>query len=88
MDTAAEETQIIEPETTDQAAPLNVEPTEEALRADAKLRAEACNAEVQAALGKYSCRIAPMLTSEPVGTGPSTRMLIGATYGILPDPLE
>lgn len=50
----------------------------------AKARARECSNEIQGVLAKHRCQIVPMLTSEPVGHGPATRALIGATYGILP----
>ena len=53
--------------------------------AQAKVRAAACNAAIQDLLIKFRCQIVPMLTSESVGTGPSMKMMLGATYGILPE---
>ena len=61
---------------------------EEAVRAEAKERAEQCSREIQDVLGKYQCRIVPMLTSEPVGSGPGAKALMGATYGILPEVID
>ena len=54
-------------------------------QAQAKARAATCSAAIQALLEKHQCQIVPMLTSEPVGTGPSMKMMLGATYGILPE---
>ena len=51
----------------------------------AKKRASICSSEIQDLLEKHQCQIVPMLTSEPVGTGPSMKMMLGATYGILPE---
>lgn len=56
-------------------------------RDDARLRSERCHREILGVLERYHCRIVPVLTPEQVGGGPLTRMLIGATYGVLPDPV-
>ena len=57
-------------------------------RQAAKARAQMCSDEIQAILAKYDCAIMPMLTTEPVGTGPGTRLLVGSTYGVLPNGVE
>lgn len=61
---------------------------DEAVRAEAQERAEACAEEIKLVLEKHRCQIVPMLTSEPVGDGPTMRQLLGATYGILPEMNE
>lgn len=61
---------------------------DEAIRAEAQMRAEACSEEIKLILEKFRCQIVPMLTSEPVGEGPTMRQLLGATYGILPSMVE
>lgn len=58
-------------------------PTETPQQAHA--RAQTCHRELQDVLDRHRCRLVPMLTSEPVGSGPGARALVGATYGILPD---
>lgn len=58
---------------------------DEAIRAEAQERAEACAEEIKLVMEKHRCQIVPMLTSEPVGEGPTMRQLLGATYGILPE---
>ena len=55
---------------------------------DAKARAQACSDEIQAVLATHDCAIVPMLTTEPVGTGPGTKLLVGSTYGVLPNGVE
>jgi hypothetical protein len=57
-------------------------------RDEAKERAEQCHREVQDVLAKYACRIQPMLTQEAVGNGPGMKVMLGATYGILPEVVE
>jgi len=60
----------------------------EAMREEARQRAVECSGEIEDVLRRFQCRIQPMLTSEPVGTGPGMKMLLGATYGILPEIVE
>ena len=67
--------------------PLPEAPVEEYTpeqRLEAKARAESCAQALSEVLETFQCQIVPMLTQEQVGAGPSAKMLIGTTYGILP----
>ena len=54
----------------------------------ARLRAQRCMTTIQKVLQDHGCSIVPMLNSEQVGQGPTTRMLVAATYFIMPHPRE
>jgi uncharacterized protein (UPF0305 family) len=73
----------MEEEQVEEAKPEAIDPLQQA-----KARAQKCSDEIQAILAKYDCAIMPMLTTEPVGTGPGTRLLVGSTYGVLPNGVE
>lgn len=64
-----------------------VPPTEETVE-QARLRAQRCMTTIQKVLQDHGCSIVPMLNSEQVGQGPVTRMLVAATYFIMPHPRE
>jgi len=71
-----------QPKTTE---PIKATPDQQA---EARARADACAKEVAAVLTKHSCNIVPMLASEGVGQGPGMKLLLSATYGILPTVAE
>jgi len=57
-------------------------------RAAARARAIACGEEIAAVLKKHSCRIMPYIGEpEPVGRDGS-KLIIQASYGIIPDVVE
>lgn len=61
---------------------------DEAAKAEAEARAEVCSEEIRAVLDKHRCQIAAAPTYEPVGSGPTTKLLIGTAIGILALPPE
>lgn len=73
---------------TDKPDPVISKPEEEAMRKEARERAKQCMDEISDVLGRHQCRIQPMLTSEPVGSGPGAKALMGATWAVLPEVVE
>jgi len=55
-------------------------------RTEAAHRAQACTAKINAALTEFRCRLVPVIDPpEPVGTEPVRRIIITASYGIMPE---
>jgi len=50
----------------------------------ARMRAQACFAEVRATLAKYNCRIGTRLDAEPVGNDGS-KAILSAVWGVFPN---
>lgn len=69
-----------------QNPPLDERPEEPTIeqRREAMERAEACSQALSTVLEKFQCQIVPMLTQEPVGSGPTVKLLMGATCGVQP----
>lgn len=52
--------------------------------AEKRERASECNRQIESILETFGCTIAPMLSQEKVGDGPSAKVLLSPTYGIFP----
>jgi len=64
------------------AEPANPRP----IKDDPAARAEVCYQEVVEVLRRHRCRVQAILTPEQVGqTGPASRMLLSASWGVWPD---
>lgn len=56
----------------------------DAARKETQERAAECYREIQAVLEKHRCRIAPFITApEPVGND-GRRIILGASFGVVP----
>ena len=69
--------------------PPDVAPEEEPPLTDAdNARARQCYAAIQEMLAQYHCYIVPVLTSQQVGNGPPTSVMMTASYGVMPEVMQ